>query len=213
MSDTKKVALDFNTAITGLNPDTGKWDEKVHNETVMPLRGLIMQIDGAVGCFIARYAVEVTYVPSVTDRTLVIEAVQAAVREVSVGDNFFPLRGAKIPAASVPEPAQPTYATWWVARVTFDTDLFVDREETSTTKIVDDLTTRLANADGARQPGVGQRMLYVRFDERHTSPARMRAHLEKVVGEIMGEGRRNKEYFPFGEPVFSYEEYATSSVI
>lgn len=211
-NDTRKITFDFNTAITRLDPDTGKWDEKVHNEAVMPLRGLIMQIDGVSGCFIARYAVEVTYVPSVTDQTLVIEAVQAAVLKVSCQDGFFPLRGEKTPSATLPEPPKPTYDTWWVARVTFDTDLFVDTDETSTAKVVGELITRLADADGARQPGATQRVLYVRFDRRQINPENMTAHLKKVITEIM-EQRTNKNYFPFGEPVFSYETGVTSYVI
>ncbi len=211
MTGTRKFTLDFNTAITGLDPKTGTWDEKAHNKTVMPLRGLIMQIDGVSGCFIARYAVEVTYVPGVTDKMLIIEAVQAAVGEVTGKEGFFPLRGEKIPSACLPEPVKPI-ETWWVARVTFQTDLFVDKDEESTAEIVNGLIANLAAADGARHPGVTQRMLYVQFDRRQVSPENMMAHLEKVVAGITVL-RSSTGYFPFVEPTFTYETYATSYVI
>lgn len=212
MSDTRKVTLDFNTAITGLDPETGIWDEKAHSKTVMPLRGLIMRTDGVSGCFISRYDMEITYVPGVTNRELVIEAAQAAVREISENLNFFPLRGEKIPTATAPELKKSVHETWWVARVTFETDLFINTDEVSTKKIIDELIARLAEADGARQPGATQRMLYVRFDPRQVSSENMTAHLEKVIAEVM-EKRTEKGYFPFAEPVFTYEAYTTPYII
>jgi hypothetical protein len=213
MTDRKiKLKLEFNTAITDLDPNTGKWDEQAHNYAVRPLRGLIMQIDGVSGCFIARYGMEIDYMSDVTSKAQITKAAKAAVRDVAARDGFFPLRGKKVPSARTPKPVQSTSATWWVAQVSFGTDLFVDKDEESTTKIVHELTSWLANADGARQSGVGQRMLYVKFDQRQVSPEKMEAHLKLVVAQIMNK-RTEKGYFPFGEPVFSYEARVTPYLI
>ena len=67
-----RIQFVFNTAITGLPEDTGAWDEKVHNDAVLPLRGLIMQIDGVSGCHIARYGMMVQYLAEVIDRESLI---------------------------------------------------------------------------------------------------------------------------------------------
>ena len=91
----EQVTLEFNSAITGLNKDTGAWDEKIHNGQVMPLRGLVMQIDGACGCHIDRYTMTVSYVVAVTNRDFVIAACQNAVRKVATWEGFFPLANGK----------------------------------------------------------------------------------------------------------------------
>lgn len=207
-----RIHFEFNTAITAVNPDTGKWDEKAHNETVMPLRALLMQTDGVSGCFIARYGMEVNYLSSVTSRARVIKAAKAAVKEIAGREGFFPLRGRKNPLARPEQPAKRTSDTWWVAHVVFNTDLFVDQDESSRVQLINELTARLVNADGARQPGVGQRQMYIKFDRRQVSPERMEAHLKLVVAELM-RNRREKGYFPFAEPVFSYSVHATPYVI
>ena len=103
--------------------------------------------------------------------------------------------------------------TWWVARVDFDTDLFVDDGTKGATSAVrSELRAHLANADGARNPGVGQRALYVQFDKRVTTPRSMEGHLRSVVAEIL-KSREEKKYFPFGEPVYIYKTYETPYVI
>lgn len=217
MSDTKKLKFGFNTAITGIDKSTGAWNEKAHDNAVKPLRGLVMQTDGLVGCYISRYGMEVSFLTDVTDAPMVVEAVQAAVGEVSGKPGFFPLRGDKTPTAIYEEPAKPNYDNnWRVSRVTFDTDLFVDTDEESTNKIVEELTARLVNADGMRQSGVGQRKLFIMFDERQTSRAAAEMHLKSTVAWIMAE-RSAKGYFPFvnadAEPVCTYETFISSHLI
>ena len=214
MNDTKKVSFTFNTAISAVDGETGKWDEKAHNQLVMPLRALIMgRLDGATGCHISRYDVEVSFLVNVTDTATVVERVQNAVDEASGMPGFFPLKGDKTPAASYVEPAKPNYDNhWWVARVTFNTDLFINEDEVLTQALIDRLVARLVRADGARQPGVDQRKVYIRFDQRQVAPARMKAHLEQVISEIMEE-RAEKGYFPFADPTFTYEEYVTPYLI
>lgn len=211
MGDTKKIMFNFNTAITGLSKESGTWNENLHNQTVMPLRGLVMQIDGVTGCFISRYGMEITYIPGITSKKSIIAAARAAVGTATGMDNFFPLRGRKTPVARIPRRPKSVYNTWWVARVDFNTDLFVNMA-VSSEELTAPLVARLAKADGARQPGVGQRVAYVKFDRRQASPESMKAHLENVVGEIMAE-REAKGYFPFADSTFSYRTYATNSVI
>jgi hypothetical protein len=97
----QKFKLYFNTAVTGINPETGEWDSEAHYSTVAPLRGKVMQIDGLADCFIARYAIEITYMSNVAEQTALIKAVQKAVAEVSDMEGFFPLRGDKTPAATL----------------------------------------------------------------------------------------------------------------
>lgn len=207
-----KIQFSFNTAITGLPEATGAWDEKAHRDAVLPLRGLVMQIDGVCGCHIARYGMTVDYVGGVASRDLVITGVKAAVMAVSDGKGLFPLRGEKKPAVTLEAPTIARHHTWWAARVDFDTDLFVDISEEATQAICNELKARLVDADGARNPGVGQRVLWVNFDPRITSSVDMEDHLRSVVREIM-ESRKEKKYFPFREPMFSYKTHETPYVI
>jgi hypothetical protein len=211
MSD-QKVTLEFNTAITELDPATGKWDEKEHNQSVIPLRGLIMQIDGVTGCHIARYGMEVNYLPRVISRSAVIEAVQAAVQECAKAADFFPMRGDKQPAALASEPQKSRTTCWWIAKVTFNTDLFINFDDDATKAVEDELLRELATGDGVRRPGIGQRTAWVLFDKRITQPADMREHLESFVAGLM-RSRKEKELFPFTSPTFVYEEGETNYVI
>lgn len=212
MSDQRTIKFDFNTAVTGLNSDTGKWDENVHNKAVAPLRGLIMQIDGTAGCHIGRYSVEVNYMADVTSRAKIIREVKIAVRKAAEMDGFFPLRGKKTPQARAPKPTKRTYDTWWVARVLFNTDLYTDRGDEVTTALRNNLLTHLADADGARRPGLTQRVLYVKFDRRKVEPEPLIAHLQRLVAKIMDE-RDAKGYFPYAEPTFTYQAYETAILV
>lgn len=208
-----RIQFGFNTAITGLPEETGAWDEKAHNTAVLPLRGLIMQIDGVTGCHIARYAMSVQYIAELIDRGSLTARVKAAVEAVANREELFPLRGDKKPAATVEVLDKTPSPTWWVARVDFDTDLFVDDGTEGTTSAArSELRSRLANADGARNPGVGQRALYVQFDKRIATRTSMENHLRSVVAEVL-KSREEKKYFPFGEPSFTYRTYETPYVI
>lgn len=210
----QKVTLELNTAITGIDRDNGRWNEQLHNHTVLPLRGLIMQIDGVFGCHINRYTIEVNYFTFVTDMATVVERVQAAVSKVAERDEFFPLRGEKAPLATPSEPEKSTYDKWWEARVTFSTDLYTEpglgkRNE----ELIQKLSERLVAIDGARDPYVDQRLMYIRFDKNIASPEVMRAHMEKLAGEMVAE-RMSWSHFPFAtEPTFSYRVYETAFVI
>ncbi|MGV9001475.1 MAG: hypothetical protein ACOH18_00755 [Candidatus Saccharimonadaceae bacterium] len=214
MSDEREINVCFNTAITGLSKETGRWDEKVHNSAVLPLRGLIMQIDGVSGCHISRYAMKINYLSNIVSEKAVLRAARAAVHEADFfpEDDLFPLRGTKTPKIQRSKPAQQPINTWWVARVDFNTDLFVNNNETQTAEITDELVGWLADADGARSPMADQRYLLVKFDHRQISPESLEAHLKKVVGRIMEE-REGKKFFPFMTPTFTYSVFATPYVI
>lgn len=213
MSDERKIQFEFNTAITGLEPETGKWDENVHKDRVMPLRGLIMQIDGVSGCFIGRYGMRVDYMPNVVSKTRVAQQVKAAVKVIASIEGFFPIKDKKTPSVR-PEKRAVSVAndTWWVARVDFNTDLYADKSEEFMKAVKDQLNPILVNADGARETGIWQRGLYVKFDKRVTTSESMEAHLKKVVAKIMKK-RIKKGFFPFADPTFSYRAYRTNYVI
>lgn len=199
-----RVTLDFNTAITRINPNTGKWDSDAHDKAIMPLRALIMQTDGVSGCHIARFDVSVTFLPSVTDDDTVIQAVQNAVNEVSSQTELFPLRGKKTPTATPGEPE----SRWLTVDVKFDTDLYIGTDQQLTKSIVNELKVRLGKADGARKTFVSQRQLQISFNERQVSREVMSAHLQKVVESIMNDrqevGYFQQSFFPFAEPNFTY---------
>lgn len=212
MTDGQRIQLDFNTAITGIDAETGAWNEKVHDMAVMPLRALLMQIDGVYGCHIGRYAMQIQYYPNVTSKEEVIAAAEKAVEEVSAKDGFFPIKGEKTPVVQVEPAHSSTVTTWWVARVDFDTDLYINKNKKFEASVVNPLGARLAKADGARENGVWQRGMYVQFDQRQTTPESMEAHLKNMVKKIM-KNRVKKGYFPFAEPNFTYKVGPTNYVI
>ncbi len=210
MSDCK-IEFTFNTALVALPEETGALDEKAFRQQVLPLRGQIMKIDGVCGCYIARYGVEVNFLDNVTSRQVVIAGVEAVIVWAAEQD-FFPMRGEKVPEATAKPVPVSTTATWWVARVRFDTDLFTNLSKKHTRAIRAHLHALLENADGARDTHVGQRTLSIMFDERITSPEDMKEHLAGVVANIMGD-RDQRNYFPFENPTFTYETGRTNFVI
>jgi hypothetical protein len=210
----RRLKGDFNTAITGINPDTGAWSEKTHNTTVLPLRGKIMQIDGVVGCHIARYGLEVTYLQDRVTKTALTRAVKAAVAEIANNaDIFFPLRGKKTPRLTIPRSRPSTTRTWHCVEVEFNTDLHANAGEELTTAIKEKLKLRLMQVDGARRVYVTQRCLQVCFDKDATAEEGIVAHLQQVVREILESRADYALYFPFGDPTCVYRTFRTNVVI
>lgn len=198
------LEFQFNTAITGIDPSTGAWNEKTHNTAVLPLRGLIMQIDGVSGCHINRYDMRVEYLPRITSMTKVARGVRAAVVEIADRDGFFPIRGNKKPRAVFQKPAKRTPTKcWWIAEVKFGTDLFVAEDKKTTQAIQKKIVAKLAKADGARDPYVNQRRAYVMFNPDVIAAEAMKSHVEKVAGKLLRHRAANG-YFPFGEPSFEF---------
>jgi len=209
--DLTMVVFRTNTAITGIDPVSGKWDEQKHKQTITPLRALIMQIDGVNGCTIGRYEIDIRFVGGVTSKTKIFRALKAAVAEVAKQNGFFPLRGTKTPRVTL-KPSD-SYPTWSAVRVDFSTDLLVNMDDDATAPV----HALLANADGARRTGVSQRALSVRFDRREVTAEAMMAHLKTVVGALI-EKKDGEEgtytYFPFShEPVCKYRVLTTNIVI
>ena len=209
----RKITLDFNTALVALPEATGALVGNDFTVKILPLRGQVMQTDGVCGCHIDRYHMEVKYLDHVTTREQVIADVEAAIAWAAKS-GFFPMRGDKTPTATPRPVPVSTTACWWVARVDFSTDLFVDKSLKKTKKIHRKLIADLAIGDGARNPFVSQRSLGVRFDARNTTAESMEAHIQNVIAKILEE-RPAENYFPHVGPVpeFTYEVYKTPFVI
>ena len=88
---TSKVLYSFSGALTSLDPETGAFDKDAFSKTVMPIRGRIMSFDGLTGCFIARYAVEVSYIEEIVDLEVLDAHIKSVFEWVESQDEFFPL--------------------------------------------------------------------------------------------------------------------------
>lgn len=191
MSNEKKLRFDFNTAITAVETETGKFDENVHRQAVLPVRGKIMSHDGITGCYIARYGVSVEFLDNVITSEKVAEIVQSVV-DWAATNGLFSLRGEKTPTSTLDQPVTPPLRYIW-AIANFDSSLIVYPPSTkggtdteafnSATLPVAELITAI---DGVSDFKVQLQGVAVQIDTRVTSTDDAIAHLKTVVQSLVG---------------------------
>ena len=197
----RKRRFSFNTAITGVDETTGKFDEDAHRKQVLPLRGRIMQLDGMTGCYIARYGLEVEFLDTVTEEATVEAHVLEAVRWAAGQDGFFLLRGDKTPAATMdrPEPREPQHRGWLY--INFGTNVVdypvSDKAEGWDAETfrasVQELAKKMTGFDGAVNYQLRLRTASITFDTQVTNREAVEAHLRQVFTDAAAGG----EFFPF----------------
>jgi hypothetical protein len=193
-----EVSISFNSAITGIPLETGKFNDTAHTDQILPLRGLIMQLDGVTGMNIGRYGMKVYYLDEMTEPAKILKIVQRSINELMEreGNRLFPIRGDKTPTATIdePEPSVPDYKQSVIAR--FDTDLTAysaDSEQWAETSA--HVKSVLSSVDGVRGCGVYLREVAVCFDSRTITATDMKHHIGRVLRHLdTFEGR---PFFPF----------------
>ena len=202
----RRIILNFNTAITGVNENDGKFVSDVHDRQVMPLRGLLMQVDGVCGCHIARYYIEVKFLTGVTDEATVIEAIKTAVATASEREGLFPLRGNKTPSVIIPEPTPQTPPTVIKLTAYFGGRVVrfrangenVPSFEQETAKLVD----AIADHEGIMSVKLIMDGVYVYILTRLTTVEAVKAHVTAVIEYAASHYRSipGENYFPFIRP-------------
>jgi len=193
---TCKLGLDFNSAITGLPTENGKFDQQAHQAQILPLRGLIMQIDGVSGVFIARYGVQIDYCDNIVTAKQILTAVQQAIDTLMAieGTSLFPLRGEKKPTVTIDSSTQPkpTYRKMVIVRLPSDLTAFTkDNEVWQQLEAL--VGGHLAHHEGVRGYDVYLREVSVTFDTRLTTATAIKRHISRSLG-LMHDGVR---IFPF----------------
>jgi hypothetical protein len=180
----RRLTLGFNTAITGLPPENGTFNESAHTKAVLPLRGLLMQIDGMDGVHIGRYGMTVTYLSELVDPQTILTRAQQAVDRLAgaVGSKLFPLREEKTPTVTMeqPRPASPTHRKTVVASLSSDLAAFT-KDNDLWKALTDMLGKELASRDGVRGYEIYLREVRVTFDPRITSQTALTNHIRKVL--------------------------------
>lgn len=64
---TTKVTVDFLTAFSDVNNANGLYDDERFTALLLPLRAMIMDLDGVVDCSVRRYGMAVEYLPDLVD--------------------------------------------------------------------------------------------------------------------------------------------------
>jgi hypothetical protein len=195
MSELKRLFL-FNTGITGLG-EKGKWDEDVHREQVMPVRGKIMEHDGMTGCYIGRYYIEVQFLDYVTNEETVAVVVKHAVDWAATQEGLFPKRGDKTPTAALDRPEPSVYDTVVVnfnsyilpykTSKTHDYNSGVFKEETYP------IAERLTEIDGMESFKIGHDGARIKFDTRYNNQQAVENHIRQVFEWAA----RQEQFFPF----------------
>jgi hypothetical protein len=190
----------FNSAITGVSIENGKWSEVTHRHQILPLRGRLMQCDGITGINIGRYEMDIEFLPNVTDAETVITVVNESIDWASKQEGLFPLRGDKLIEATL-EPS-PTSALTNIFKVTvhFGTQIMafpVHNNEFDADKFwlkTNQLARELAKLDGI----VGCEMYLdaasLTFDTLLTDVEKVQAHIRAVLLQPLEE---ESNLFPF----------------
>lgn len=189
MSSEKKLSFDFNTAITPLESETGKFDEDKHRAAVIPVRARIMAHDGMTGCFIARYAIKVDFLDNVIAPEKVAKAVQSAV-DWAAENGLFSLRGEKSPMATLDQPITPPLRYIW-AIANFNSSLIAyppstkggtDTEAFYTT--TNPVAEKITAIDGVSDFKVQLQGVAIKIDTHVTSADDAIAHLKSTVQDL-----------------------------
>jgi hypothetical protein len=197
MSELSRL-FQLNTGITGLG-ENGKWDEDMHREQVMPVRGKIMEHDGVTGCFIARYYIEVKFLDYVTNEEAVAAVVQEAVDWAATQQGLFPKRGVKTPTATFdqPKPESSVYDTVIVRynsylspyKITMDHQYNKAAFQEETLAIAE----RVTEIDGMEDFKIGHDGARIKFDTRYNNRQAVEAHLRRVFEWAATQ----EQFFPF----------------
>ncbi|MDB5163936.1 MAG: hypothetical protein JWS12_554 [Candidatus Saccharibacteria bacterium] len=199
------LTFEFNTAITGINEETGTFNSEDHRDAVLPLRGRIMQHDGVFGCNINRFDMSVEYRDNVTNSAAVAEWVQVTIDWATQNLlDLFPLRGDKRVLA--------TPQTEWPFRrviITFNSNLARFTPMSHITKQIMDqqafadatrqVAIELTDLDGVKGYVLELRAAALDIDTRVTDVDRAKQHLESVISKIAA-GRLSTSYvglFPY----------------
>jgi hypothetical protein len=195
------VEFDFNTALTGVDSENGKFDEKAFEELAKKVRGHIMSQssgDGISGMRITRYGIHVDYESNVTTRDKVIAAVEEGVAwAANTLEESFPLREDKTPTVIATSYVKtPTGETAVVARL--KTNLyrrpFDDEESASVRK---DIAAALVDFDGVREFRVAMNGVSVDFADSMTDADAVKQHIQKVLQSFADDV--DSPYFPFAK--------------
>jgi hypothetical protein len=180
------IKFEFNTALSNVDPENGKFDEKAFDELAKKIRGHIMSQpsgDGISGMQIARYGMRVEYESGSTTREQVISAVAEGIEWASSSLNeAFPLREGKTPTVS-PEPAyvkKPTGETSIIARLS--TNLYRRPVgEESRTSLRNEIAEKLVDLDGITDFEVAMNGVSVVISNSITSAEVVKQHIAKVL--------------------------------
>jgi copper chaperone CopZ len=196
----KTIRFMFNTPISGVSKEAGKYDVEIHTSLVLPIRGEFMQIDGVSGCRIDRFGFYVEYFDEMTDSNTVIEAVLGIIAEFGkrpTESGYFPLRGEKTPSAS---PVLDKPVIWRFKRVGVSMDSLTDYvtvgddpnkfDDAEFSRRVKPLAGKLGDANGVTEVKVAMTQVEVSFDSRITSFDQIRDHIMKSLNSVRG-----SEYF------------------
>jgi hypothetical protein len=195
MSELSRL-FQLNTGITGLG-ENGKWDEDMHREQVMPVRGKIMEHDGMTGCYIGRYYVEVKFLDYVTNEEAVAEVVQRAVDWAAQQEGLFPKRGDKTPTATLDRPTPSanekvivrfnSYLRPYKPTQAHDYNREAFKEETYP------IAERVTETDGMESFKIGHDGANITYDTHYNNRQAVENHLRSVFEWAAAQ----EQFFPF----------------
>jgi hypothetical protein len=203
---TISLTYKFNTAITGVNEETGKFDEAKHREAVLPLRGRLLQHDGLTGngLQIDRYEMTINYVPEVTNPEAIDAVVDEAVAWAAEQEGFFPLRRGKhlkTPKATRVLPYQRPPSDNTVVYIDFHTNIVhypigdekEGWDEAAFRQATKPLADRMIDFDGVRSWQLRLATASITFAKKATNAEAVIAHLRQVFQDF----RSEEHFFPY----------------
>jgi hypothetical protein len=200
----------FNTRIAPLDMH-GKFQDEMHRDLAMHLRGRLMQHDGMSGCEVKDYEMTVHYMRNV----ITVDAVDAAVAEAidwaARQVNYFADRGDKTPTATPPASSTDNgESTEGKVKIIFPSYILpylVDSVEGNYDKAefnrrIQPIALAIANQDGVYNLSMYLGSVTISYQKRFTTGANVAHHAAEVLAiaakKHVEESEEDEEhYFPF----------------
>lgn len=200
-NDMSYIEFDFNTALTGVDSENGKFDERAFEEIAKKIRGYIMSQpsgDGISGMRVSRYGMHVDYEANATTRDKITTAVEASISwAADTLEGAFPLRENKVPTAVTTTHVQkPTGRTAVTARL--KTNLYrrpIDEEESASVR--KDLAAALVDLDGVREFRIGMDGVSLDISDDVTDPETAKKHIQELLQKFANDS--DSPYLPFAK--------------
>lgn len=184
----RTINFTFNTAISDVDPQTGRLNEDAQGNLVRPLLARIKQIDGVYFCYIARYGMEVKYIVEATNVETLEREINAAVEWAATQEGFFPKRGNKTPRAILEQsksPMRKVVVQFGTHCLAYPVNALGKYDSATFKHKTQALAARLADTDGIVDCTVELNGAILEYDSRITDHGRVTEHIETVLDETL----------------------------
>lgn len=199
-----KIDFSFNTALSGVSPETGAFQEEVQSAMAKRIRGRLMSQtsgDGVCGLYVTRYGMTVEYVVDATTREKVIQAAEEAIKWAAENiDGAFPLRGDKSPMAYI-KTDKKSYSGETIVIAKLPSDLAVYPSASNWTSVIAGFAAELVKLNGVRGQDVYINQVELKIDTEVTTVEVAKKHIQQLLDSHAS--NNSSDYMPFesGSPV------------